>query len=785
MDLTPEQAAIVHAEDIDLAVSAGAGTGKTHVLVERYVALLERCAIPEIVAITFTEAAAAEMRQRVRREVLTRDALKEHQPHVDEALIGTIHSLCLRLLRERPVEAALDPAVQVLSEDQAELLRREACAAAVDAAAEADDARTAALGTLGVYQAGLMLPSMVASRDEVRASFAVLPAVAEDMAAHLRALVDAACEEALGPLRDSIPPVLDDLRPSVLDPSDKLAQCLEAAAEALDSGAEGDLDEWARSVAEAIRCINLTGGKKASWAIDVPEVRAHLKAARTAMEAALALAAPWNDADAGCSAALPGLRALFEDACGRYEAAKREQHGLDFLDLEIAAVDLLETHPEVAAAYRRAWRHLMVDEAQDVSGIQARLIRALLGTVGADGATEGERPRLFLVGDEKQSIYRFRGADVRQFRDLRVAVSAAGGQVLPLSASFRTHTDLVERMNGLFESAFDGREVLMERMSGRPGVSPVGPHVVVTGIDASERNGHAQRLTEADLVAAEVAGLIDEGRLVWDKRAREYRPVRWGDIAILLRRYTNVHVFEHALEAHHVPFATPSGTGFFTRQEVLDLGNLLRWLHEPDDEIALFGVLRSPLFILRDDTLYALRAGRRPLLLAAADPPEGIAADERARCLFAAETLRALRRSARTAPAADLLDEALAATGFEASWAPLSGGDQVLANVRKLVRLCHDLAGYTLGEVVDYLERRRDDLVAREGPAVLDRADAVQIMTVHGAKGLEFPVVFAPEAHTAPYIGNDADRWRAGEGVSFTLERGEDDEQRPRPAFFS
>lgn len=775
--LTPEQAAIVEAGDIDVAVSAGAGTGKTHVLVERYVTLLERCGIPEIVAVTFTEAAAAEMRQRVRHEVLTRAELAAHAPLVDDAIIGTIHSLCLRLLREHRVEAGLDPAVGVLSEDEAELLRLEASAAAIDAAAESDDGRAAIVDALGVYQAGQMLPLMVAQRDDVRAAFDALPWDPEALVAHLRAEVDAACEELLGPLRRSVPSSLDQLASFIVDPSDLLAERILSAREIAGEPAEAGIAAWCERLERIGDVLKLSGGRAAAWSIAVPDVRAEMRHLREDIEARQKRAQAWNEHDEAAALVLPSLRALFEDACARYEARKHEAGGLDFLDLELSAVRLLEEHPEVSRAYRSAWRHLMVDEAQDVSGLQARLIRAIT----SERTGEEGRPRLFLVGDEKQSIYRFRGAQVRQFRALQAVVRDADGVLLPLSASFRTHATLVEQANELFDVAFEGSEVRMERMTGRPGDPPAAPHLTVLPVSGKA----GRRLAEADVVAEEIEALLRAGRPIWDKRARAYRPARAGDVAILLRRYSNVHLFEQALEARGIPFATPSGTGFFTRAEVVDLTNLLRWLVEPDDQIALTGVLRSPLFMLSDRAVYLLRR-RGYLQYALREPPEELPLPERERCRFAAVVLDELRGVARTSSAADLVERALVLTGYEASWAAVSGAEQTLANIRKFARLCRDLAHYTTAEVVDYLERRRDELVTREGPAVLDRPDAVQLMTVHGAKGLEFSVVFVPEAHLPAWVSWDAVRWRPGEGVSFTLDRREEeDTTRPRPAFYS
>ncbi len=274
---------------------------------------------------------------------------------------------------------------------------------------------------------------------------------------------------------------------------------------------------------------------------------------------------------------------------------------------------------------------------------------------------------------------------------------------------------------------------------------------------------------------------------MWDRQKGELRPAQSSDMAILLRRLKNVHLFEMALESRGVPYRTPAGAGFFTRQEVRDLTNLLSWLAEPDDTIALVGALRSPLFMIDDQSLLALRSGR-DLLAALHDPPRGVLDDAQRFCAHAAAVLDELRRDASTAAADALIEKALALTGFEAAWAPLQGGDQALANIRKFVGLARTLADHSLDQFVTYVRRRRDELDAREGQAVLDASDAVRLMTVHGAKGLEFPIVFVPEAHLPSRADYDYVRWRSGEGISTTLAREIGDSTRtrtrPRPGFY-
>ena len=448
----------------------------------------------------------------------------------------------------------------------------------------------------------------------------------------------------------------------------------------------------------------------------------------------------WNKHDQIALEALASLRRLFDDACTRYSRRKQELVALDYLDLETMATHLLCSHPEIAASYGSRLRHLMVDELQDTNPTQIAFLDLLKG------------PERFFVGDVKQAIYRFRGSDVRNFTRLHKQIEAAGA-IRSLSQSFRAHDPLVRSLNTLFEHVFaDAREEFeapMQAMTGRGTEAPV-PYLVLLPVSNQTPEGgktvdEDRRKVEADAVAAEVACLLRRPVDVWDGDKRELRPARASDVAILLRRLTNVHLFEQALESRGVPCRTVAGAGFFTRQEVLDLTNLLGWLAEPDDTIALAGALRSPLFTIDDQSLLALRSHGPNLLTALGDPPASLPEEVARFCRHSAKVLRELRGGVAFLPTDALLERALALTGFEAAWAPLQGGDQALANIRKFVDLARQLAGTSLDEFVAYVRRRRDELQAREGQAVLDQSEAVRLLTVHGAKGLQFPIVFVPE----------------------------------------
>ena len=782
--MTSEQAAILAERGRDVLVTAGAGSGKTRVLVDRYVSLLADHRISEMAAVTFTDAAATEMRERVRREVLTREELRHHRSEIDEAIIGTIHSLCLRILRDHPVEAAIDPATRVLADDEAEFELTRACIDALEAAADADDQRALALRELGLYAATLQLPLMVARRDEVEAAYRALPGqTVESWAAHVRKLLEAHVQAAVEEARPELAERAAWLR-AALEGSgdDALSSRLRDCLAALGDPDAGDASDLLARVEKAGGRVNLRGGSARNWAADIKEVKEAMGSIRDMAKGFKALPR-WNDYDQTALEALASLRRLFDDACTRYSRHKRELVALDYLDLEIRATELLSEHPEIAAAYGSRLRHLMVDELQDTNPTQIKFLDLLKG------------PERFFVGDVKQAIYRFRGSDVRNFTRLHTRISASGA-IHSLSQSFRAHDPLVGSLNTLFEHVFaDAREEFeapMQAMTGRGTEAPESPYLVLLPVSNQTPEGgktvdEERRKVEADAVAAEVASLLGRPVDVWDRDEGELRPARASDVAVLLRRLSNVHLFEQALESRGVPCRTVAGAGFFTRQEVLDLTNLLGWLAEPDDSIALAGALRSPLFTIDDQSLLALRSHGPNLLTALGDPPESLAAEARRFCRRSAEMLQELRDGVAFLPTDALLERALALTGFEAAWAPLQGGDQALANIRKFVDLARQLAGTSLDEFVAYVRRRRDELQAREGQAVLDQSDAVRLLTVHGAKGLQFPIVFVPEAHLPSRVTYEAVRWRTEEGISLTLEKeiGSDETSRRRPGFYS
>ena len=787
MSLTAEQAAIVADVHRDVVVTAGAGAGKTRVLVERYLSLLQTHRIGEIAAVTFTDAAAAEMRERVRREVMTREDLARHRKDLDRAVIGTIHSLCLQILREHPVETAIDPAAVVLPEDEAEAELLRACAESLEASPE-QGSGLLALREMGVFEVRRSLPEMVRRRDEVDHAYQSMPGESpEEWEAGLRSLMD-----------DEARTVIESVRPLLTEWAEFLRRAHAGAGQdALTPRVAGVLallgnpssvgwQDLRKSVIRAKGAINLSGGSVRNWGENIGQVKETLGSLRD-LAWEFENLPQWNDHDGLVLQVLVDLRGLFADACARYRQYKDRLGGLDYLDLEIRARELLSGHEHIAQSYRRRFKHVMVDELQDTNPAQIELLRLLRGQGGL---------KAFFVGDAKQSIYRFRGGDVRSFRRLQRQVEGNGG-LHRLSQTFRSNDPLVKGLNGLFGhvlgDAEQDYESPMEEMRGTGRDAPSTPSMVMMQIADKTPEGertteYRKRRVEADLVAGEIAQLLRDGALVWDANLGETRKVAPADVAILLRRLSNLNLFEQALENHGVPYRTMSGAGFFRRQEILDLANLVRWLAAPHDAIPLVGLLRSPMFMLDDQTILLLRSRsfNEDILESLRHPPDGVDVKAHRFCQRAFHVLTLLRKEAPYASAHALVETALAETGFEATWGALAGGIQASANIRKFVGILRGLRGRSLDEAASYLLRRIEDATIREGQAPLDDLDAVRLMTIHGAKGLEFPIVFVPECDVTRRNSFSYVQWRRDEGISATLSVDMDeDTRRRRPGFYS
>ncbi|MCX7792750.1 MAG: UvrD-helicase domain-containing protein [Chloroflexaceae bacterium] len=809
MDLTPEQrAAIEH--DGHLVVTAGAGSGKTRVLVERYLRLLDDVGHPDpfaaILAVTFTEKAAREMRERVRLALERRagagtPAGRVRQAGlaaaVEGARIGTIHGFCATLLRAHPVETGLDPRFAILDEVEAGLLLAESVDEAlrdvVRARGEGTEATRATLPAglevlleeFGPAEVRAALVDLLRGGGETRAALRALPSDPAALLRHWHERLALARAETLAELfagatwREAVAALLA-LAPGA--PADDRIGAQVRAVAAWLSELDPDAPDFA-----VLDALNLQGGSKRLWgnADDLNRAREALRALREAYRAVAEFLAFAPDPRIEERAALAtlALRNLFEIADARYTERKAALDRLDFDDLERRARDLLERHPDVRARWRAALRAVLVDEFQDTNDDQRAIIYALARPSDAPGAAG---PGLFVVGDGKQSIYRFRGADVSVFREVEDDIQRWGGRRLALQTSFRAHATLVELINGLGERLFwrprpqRSFEVPYEPLAAH---RPAPAHSITAEWHVLSNAGEAaeRRAAEAALLAGRLADLVDgaAGPIVHDPQ-HGWRAPAYGDIALLFQAATSFEPFETALRERGIPYLTTAGRGYYGRQEVLDLIHLLRTLDDPGDELALVGVLRSPLFAVDDGTIMALKlSGAASLWEALLAAAEDAAADAGVR--FAARTLGELHALRGRSTVVELLRTALDRTAYLAIVSALEDGERRRANVEKLLAAAR-LAGArglrAFREYLDLLLR----VEAREGDAPLEAHGAVRLMTVHRSKGLEFPVVALPDLGRAPSPLRE--RWLARRAYGLALQvRDPADEQR-RPAAF-
>ena len=750
MSLSDNQKPAITTRGCDVLVLAGAGTGKTRTLVARYLSLLaEGLALRSVIAITFTKKAAWEMRNRVRTEVsrylegrdLTGDERQRWQDlyaKLDAARIGTIHSLCTEILRTHPVEADVDPLFDVSDEGHATILINRAIDEALAWAADRESVVPlfVLLGEQGLRTTldGLMQRRLDAER--------VFAQQADELTNHWKTTLLSRQEQILEVLQDnsswteSIHMLECNIANNGMDKTEIQRQ---KALAAVNGATASSLAEQLESLS-SLQGISLLGGSFKAWPggkEQLADVKQALRTLRTMWrERADLLELTVTPMDEILADSIPLLRQMFTFANARYSASKRERNALDFDDLESGALALLQAETSVRAYWQAEIGAILVDEFQDTNRRQRDLLHLLNGGKG----------RLFAVGDAKQSIYRFRGADVTVFREEQQRIERDGGAVLTLDTSYRAHRALVEALNDLL------RPVLGEEDQGSPWVQPFsplkyrrenrGPGFASPDIEllltvGSKGSGALAR--SADALVERIVNLVESKDLRVTENGHS-RALSYGDIAILCRASSSFAAYEDALEGR-VPFLTVAGRGFYGRSEVRDILNALQALADPTDDLALAGILRSPSFALSDVALYRIHQQRNGLSLweALRETRPDVLREEFEPAQRAIETIDALNKQAGRTPVATLLKRFLDNTNYRAALIK-SGQKRGARNVAKLLTDAHASGIVSVGEFLEYVANLRDS-GAREGEARDTSEGVVQIMSIHAAKGLEFPIV--------------------------------------------
>jgi len=759
---TPQQQAAIDTKHVSVVLSAGAGSGKTSVLTQRFLSHLEpgpdAVELGSLVAITFTERAAREMRDRIRRQCLEKlrsvsSAEAEHWLAIvrslDSARISTIHAFCSSLLRAHAVDAAIDPKFTLLDETLSGSFLQQSIESGLHRLLAADDSDAAELVfEFGLNRTQALLASLISQR------YRIDPANWERLTARELALKwDQRWHHEVVPrlLREAaesaaVCTTIELLRRHVPGNAVMRERCEILLAQLPHLAAAGDPRERLETIRNNARVQG--GGTKKDW--EHEDVYAEVKDALSDLRSLIERLQKQLEYDPehlirGAEMALCSLRAAVSVGA-HYDEQKREAGLVDFDDLLLLARNLLRDHDDVCRRVSAGISLLMVDEFQDTDPIQDDIVRMLCG----DRLLTG---RLFVVGDAKQSIYRFRRAEPRVFQQLRSEIAEEGR--LPLTINFRSQPEILNFVNAVFDGtlgeSYEPLESLEEQKTKPPVIEFLfakagGDEVSVS--DETDQSAAARRRREGDWIARRLAQLLADGVPRVRERDDEtgqfkLRVVSPRDIVILFRAMTDVRYYEEALRKHGINYYVVGGRAFFAQQEIFDCLNLCRYLDDVDDEVSLIGVLRSPFFSLSDDAIVAL--GSEPTAALSAGTPPHLPEDQQSQIRFAGQTLAELRAAKDTLPIAQLLTLAVERTGYDAALLTEFLGTRKLANLRKLLELARQFDESGLFTLADFVDRLRD-AVADETYEPLaathpESSDVVRLMSIHQSKGLEFPVV--------------------------------------------
>ncbi len=761
---TVQQQNAIDARGVSVVLSSGAGCGKTAVLTARYLKHLtdDGAEAPQVVAITFTDRAAREMRDRIRKAVQDKlqnaqgeavERWTDHLRHLETAPISTIHAFCGNLLRQYAVTAGLDPQFEILEEVLASNLRSESMRHRLQELLTSTSPQAQDLATL-VIDFGWLAAVQAIRYLAVRAD-------PVGWKRWLKLSTEQVAESWLGDARDRLRQryvdylVAADAKIAPFMNLLRVAPCSDAGTKENVQCILNDTPKLgtATDLAGAMSVLNESakfGKLRAKAWHNNQEIYDQVRDAsddyRKALKERLA---PFIDAPGNLEAAiLTGqrfVRVAFE-IWEAYQERKQRAGCLDFQDLLVRARDLLRDHADVREAVRKRFRFILLDETQDIDPVQMELIESLCSDV------EIEAGKLFAVGDQKQSIYRFRGAEVRLFRELKERVPERGR--MQLSRNYRSQPPILDFVNALCSARMPEYEPLEPN---RPGAEGEGKPSVeflwsLTESDAAKESASETRRREADTIAQRVRQMVDAGeRRVWDTDKQSLRPIQMEDIVLLFRSMSNVSIYEEALRRHGLDYYLVGGRAFFAQQEIYDLYHLLRALENPADSLSLAGALRSPFCCLNDETLFLIGAEKRGDLWKGlhngtlAELPN----DQRDVVLRARFNLERWRGLKDRLPIVRLIGEIFADSGYDAAMQFEFMGDRKLANLWKLQDLARTFDSSGMFGLADFIQRLGE--LVREQPreeqaaTLPEKANVIKLMSIHQAKGLEFPVVIVPD----------------------------------------
>ncbi|HEX5369127.1 MAG TPA: UvrD-helicase domain-containing protein [Dehalococcoidia bacterium] len=743
--------------DETLFVEAGAGTGKTAALVQRYLALvLAGHSVERIVAITFTDKAAAELCDRVRQGLeahLLVDCTAQERQRIDAALAGldraqisTIHAFGQMLLRSLAVRAGIDPAFEVEDQVAAERRFEERWRRYLDGLGS----DRGAIETVGrVLDLGLNTRNLQALAQALWSH--------SEIADKLRAEPLTAPDNAEWPDLSNLREELVSLPTANVPEDDNLLKQLRQLKDLLDELlATPRLEREARLVGLMTKAPPMKNGRQPNWG-----GRERIESAR---ELGLRIVGQLQETlNALRARALAEVLPLVVNFVIEETRARAREGRLVFDDLILRVRDALTNDRDARIDLRQRFDTILIDEFQDTDPLQADIAMAFATN------TENGQPepgRLFVVGDPKQSIYRFRGADMAFYAGAKQTLEDAGARQIDLSLNRRSQPGVLDWVNAVFAGVI-GPGLDLEIQPPYKEIGPyrsddlAGPAVSWIG-EALPMPASQVRQLEARHVAAHCRDAVAQGWQVGERGA--VRPARYGDIAVLLPARTSLPPLERALAAEGIPYRVEGGSLVYATQEVRDLINCLTAIDDPSDDVAVVAALRSPAYTCSDVEIarYRRDGGTFNYLWPQLDDKQG----------RVAEALRGLREwhvERRTGPLASLVERFVAARRLVEIGLVDSGNRNAFRRARFLVeqaRAFEASGPESLRALVEWLEQRANDAIYdHEGAGLDDDEDAVRVLTIHAAKGLEFPIVFLIGLGTTPrwetpIFGHDRDGGR-------------------------
>jgi ATP-dependent helicase/nuclease subunit A len=783
MKLVDQSARDAVRRDLDktLVVEAAAGTGKTSELVQRMIAVIAagKTTIDRIAGVTFTEKAAGELKLRLRSELerarraeknsATRNRLEQALAHLEEARLSTIHSFCGDLLRERPVEARIDPQFEVLTEAQSLHLYREAFRSWFERKLE-----DLPEGTRRI----LRRKTRKSSTETLISAGWELSKWRDFSAKWQRPTYDR--QSAI----DALVKRVQDLAELTSDPSEPGNNLF------LDTTPARALSENIRT-AERSRPRDYDGLEAIFVQIAADgqydrfreprkgkaQYSPHVKRDDIlALHGELLLAI-----EAFVQAANSDLAALLQTELGesvaQYQLLKERTGRLDFLDLLIRARDLLIQSPSVCTHFQERFTHLFVDEFQDTDPLQAEMLVLLSAKDPAASNWRNVTPvpgKLFIVADPKQAIYRFRRADVGTYEEVKQLLLKNGAELLQLTTSFRSLPSIQAMINRAFAPHMDGNTANLQ--AGYVPLSPFReeyaeqPSIVALPVPRPYKKRFAMGAVEEslpDAVAAFIAWLVEKSGWTVPKPGDpgERVPVGPHHVCLLFRRFVSLdddvaRPYVRALEARNLPHLLVGGKSFHDREEVQTIRAAITAIEWPDDELSVFATLKGSLFALRDDVLleYRHQVGRFHPFRLPAEPLAG----ELQEVVNSLRILQNLHRNRNYRPAAETLETLLRETRAHLAFALRPSGEQVLANVLHIAELARKYeasGGLSFRGFVEEIRAGADAAETGEAPIFEEGSEGIRMMSVHKAKGLEFPVVILADitakicqSHPSRYI---------------------------------